>query len=239
MLASAVNEMRNISRGGDGNAITAFNASHRLLKDAIRRAADLIRSLDDTGQSQVEAGRRALRELDYLLQEPDIDPGFKETGETLTDLLTRETFFKDLPAIAAAAAAISQEQVRRRGLAVTVCTEAYKGALKTLASTPGWEQLGAELQALIAQPLQACATNDGAGKSLSELRMEAETCPGRLEAAVRKVLETIEGDRLATVSAGQYFAGGIETEEQLDQALMGLRDELSRLIGEGKKVVVR
>ena len=54
----------------------------------------------DTGQSQVEAGRRALRELDYLLQEPDIDPGFKETGETLTDLAKRETFFRDLPAIA-------------------------------------------------------------------------------------------------------------------------------------------
>ena len=53
------------------------------------------------------------------------------------------------------------------------------------------------------------------------------------------MLETIEGDRLATVSAGQYFSGGIETEEQLDQALTGLRDELSRLIGEGKKVVVR
>jgi hypothetical protein len=239
MLASAVNEMRNISRGGDGNAITAFNASHRLLKDAIRRSGDLIRSLDETGQSQVEAGRRALRELAYLLQEPDIDPGFKETGETLGDLLAKETFFRELTAISAAAATISQEQARRRGLAVMGCTEAYKGALKTLASTPGWEQLGADLQALIAQPLQACATGDGTGKSLSELRMETETCPGRLETAVRKVLETIEGDRLATVSAGQYFSGGIETEEQLDQALTGLRDELSRLIGEGKKVVVR
>lgn len=239
MLDSALNEMRNISRGGDSNAITAFNASHILLKDAVRRAADLTKALDGAGQSQIEAGRRALYELDYLLQEPDIDPGFKEKGETLADLLAKETFFRDLSAISAAAAAISGEQARRRDLAVDACTEAYKSALKTLAATPGWEQLDADVQALIAQPLQACATSDGAGKSLSELRMETETCPGRLEAAVRKALETIEGDRLATVSAGQYFTGGIETEEQLDQALTGLRDELSRLIGEGKKVVVR
>ena len=238
-LDSALNEMRNISRGGDGNAITAFNASHRLLKDAIRRSADLTKALDDTGQGQVEAGREALRDLAFLLQEPDIDPSFREAGETLTDLLAKETFFRELPAISAAAATISEEQARRRELAVTACTDAYKDALKTLAATPGWEQLGAEVQALIAQPLQGCATGDGAGKSLSELRMETETCPGRLEAAVRRVLETIEGDRLATVSAGQYFTGGIETEEQLDQALTGLRDELSRLIGEGKKVVVR
>jgi hypothetical protein len=52
-------------------------------------------------------------------------------------------------------------------------------------------------------------------------------------------MEAIEGDRLATVSVAQFFVGGIETEEQLDQALAGLRDELGRLIGEGKKVIVQ
>lgn len=239
MLDSAINEMRNILRGSDGNAITAFNASHRLLKDAIRRSADLNNALDDSGQQQIASGRKALRDLDYLLQEPDIDPGFAETGDALRDLLAKETFFRDLPAISAAANAISQEQSRRRSLAIAACNDAYSAALKSLAATPGWEQLGRDLHAEIAQPLQGCATSDGAGKSLSELRMETETCPGRLETAVRKVLKTIEGDRLATVSAGQYFSGGIETEEQLDQALTGLRDELSRLIGEGKKVMVR
>lgn len=239
VLDSALNEMRNIGRGSDANAITAFNASHRLLKDAIRRGADLTKALDDRGQGQVEAGRQALGALTSLLQEPDLDPGFRETGETLRDLLAKETFFRDLSAIGEAAATILRELARRRERAVAVCIDAYTGALKTLATTPGWEQLNADLQALIAHPLQACATSDGAGKSLSELRMETETCPSRLDAAVRKVLETIEGDRLATVSAGQYFTGGVETEEQLDQALAGLRDELSRLIGEGKKVVVR
>jgi hypothetical protein len=53
------------------------------------------------------------------------------------------------------------------------------------------------------------------------------------------VLQAIDGDRIVSVSVGQYFAGGIENEEQLEQALSGLRDELGRLIGEGKKVIVR
>ena len=35
-----------------------------------------------------------------------------------------------------------------------------------------------------------------------------------------------------------YSGSGIETEEQLDAALAGLRDECSRLIGAGKKVVL-
>jgi hypothetical protein len=34
------------------------------------------------------------------------------------------------------------------------------------------------------------------------------------------------------------FAGGVETEEQLDAALGGIREECARLIGAGKKIVV-
>ncbi len=36
---------------------------------------------------------------------------------------------------------------------------------------------------------------------------------------------------------GPYFGAGIETEEQLDAALTGLREACARLIGAGKKVV--
>jgi hypothetical protein len=43
---------------------------------------------------------------------------------------------------------------------------------------------------------------------------------------------------LAPVNVQPYFAGGIETEEQLDAALTGLKDECMRLIGKGKKVVL-
>jgi hypothetical protein len=44
---------------------------------------------------------------------------------------------------------------------------------------------------------------------------------------------------MATVSIGSYFGDGIETEEQLDAALTGIRDECARLIGSGKKVIVQ
>jgi hypothetical protein len=44
---------------------------------------------------------------------------------------------------------------------------------------------------------------------------------------------------LVSVSVSSYFAEGIETEEQLDAALEGVREEFARLIGEGKKVIVQ
>jgi hypothetical protein len=49
----------------------------------------------------------------------------------------------------------------------------------------------------------------------------------------------VDGDRVATVRLSGYFSGGIETEEQLDAALAGIREECSRLIGTGKKVIVQ
>ena len=49
----------------------------------------------------------------------------------------------------------------------------------------------------------------------------------------------IDGERVVTVSVGSYFAGGIETEEQLEAALEGVREECARLIGAGKKVIVQ
>jgi hypothetical protein len=52
-------------------------------------------------------------------------------------------------------------------------------------------------------------------------------------------MRIIEGDRVVSVSLSTFFAGGVETEEQLDAALAGLREECARLIGSGKKVLVR
>ncbi len=36
-----------------------------------------------------------------------------------------------------------------------------------------------------------------------------------------------------------FFAGGVETEEQLDAALQGLKETCERHIGAGKKVLIQ
>ena len=67
---------------------------------------------------------------------------------------------------------------------------------------------------------------------MSRLRLEASG-PGAFT-------RPVEGDRSA-IGLGRpvFLWRGIETEEQLDQALTWhARGELSRLIGEGKKVMV-
>lgn len=239
VLDSALNEMRSIRRGSDGNAIVSFNAAHRSIKDAIKRGADLAKALDEEGIQKIQLGRKALHDLPHVLNEPDIDPSFADVGKQLQDILGKETFFRDLPSVQNLAAKIIDEHQKRHSTALARRSELYREALEQLAGTTGWTGLAPHLKDEISRPLRACASSEPAGEAIAQLRSEAEACPSRRDAAIRRVLEVIEGDRLVTVSVGQFFSGGIETSEQLDQALAGLRDELSRHIGEGRKVVVR
>ncbi|AUX29563.1 MULTISPECIES: BrxE family protein [Sorangium] len=62
---------------------------------------------------------------------------------------------------------------------------------------------------------------------------------GRLgSAALRRGFPRTHRFAQARCAVQPCFGAGIETEEQFDAALAGLRDERARLIGAGKKVVL-
>jgi hypothetical protein len=239
VIDGALNQMRAIRRGNEENAILSFNASHKNIKAAVKRGADLAAALTDSALNDIQKARSAAATLPILVEEPDLDPAFVEKGALLDDLLKRETFFRELGPIAKTAAAIQGEYKRRYDAALDGRVKAYLDALEVLAKTPGWERLDDAQHDEISQQLRQCADKNWNNQTIRHLRSETELCETRLAAAIAKMHQILEGERLATVSVGQYFAGGIETEEQLDQALGGIRDEFSRLIGEGKKVIVK
>lgn len=71
------------------------------------------------------------------------------------------------------------------------------------------------------------------------MRADLAACPGFLSKAVEEMLRLVDGNRVVCVAASSYFSGGIETEEQLDRALSGLKEQCLELIGAGKKVLVQ
>lgn len=237
-LASALDAMQNIRRGGVENAILGFGAAHKAIGEAIKRSAELKAVLDNGGMERIGGARKALAQLKALEAEPDFDPNLAEEGAVLENILSRETFFRDLPRLDQAAKMIAEAHAKVRGEALRSRAAAYSAALQRLAETLGWETLDAPVQAEIAAPLKKYAEETG-DDTIAQLRSDRDACGPRLDAAVRRVLETVDGERLETISVEKFFGAGIESEEQLEQALAGLRDELSRLIGEGKKVIVR
>lgn len=240
VLDSTLAEIKLIRRGGDDGAISAFNAAHRSIKEGIHRAGELEKALTEPRLRDLREARRAMTVAwPFLATESDVDPEVRASAEELDDLLRRETFFRELPFIEQRGYGLLAEYNRRHEIAMRELTTAYDDALGRLHAAPGWPNADQAQQARLEAPLRRCIDSPHEGVSVPQLRAEREACESRLRKALAELDQLLEGDRLATLNASSFFSGGVETEEQLDEALKGLREECARLIGAGKKVVVR
>jgi hypothetical protein len=240
VLEGALGEMKAILRGSDDNAISTFNASHRAVKDAIKRASEIGQALSEPRLLELEHARQALAtEWQFLGEEKDISDELRAKASALKDLMARETFYRDLASIERNSGAIEMEYSRRYEGALRARVEVYTRALEKLVQTPGWTDLEQEQQARISAPLKQGVRSNERGVPIAQMRSEREACDSRLRSAITEIHRIINGERLVTVSLSSYFAGGVETDEQLEAALAGIREECERLIGAGKKVIVQ
>lgn len=240
VLEGALGQMKAILRGSEDDTIATFNASHRSIKDAIKRAAELEQALSEPRLRDLERGRMALGTAwSFLRDEANIGDDLSNKAAALEDLLARETFYKELTSIDQFTAAIEAEYERRYEEALSARIAAYTEALDHLLQTPGWAGVEEEQQRKVSWPIQRGIATVKEKIPIPQLRSDRDACDGRLRAAVAEVHRLIDGDRLATVSLSSYFGGGVETEEQLDAVLDGIREECARLIGAGKKVIVQ
>src|SRR5262249_53225401 len=98
VLGEALSQMSVIRRSSDDQVISTFNASHKNLKEAIKRAAELNQTLAPAQIDDVKRARVALTDRwPFLSTEPDITDEDREHAAQLEDILQRETFFRDLP----------------------------------------------------------------------------------------------------------------------------------------------
>ncbi len=241
VLRSALDQMLSIRTGKEDHAILTFNGAYKELKEAVKRGAELNQALNEPRLHDLARAQRILKTIwPFLNEEPDLTNGHREHAEKLADLMARETFFRELPAIDQHTQALEQEYERRHQEAVNARCAAYTAALARLRSTPGWEQLNEDQQHLVSVPLAVRATSEGAdSQTIPLIREQLEACDSLLRKAIEEILRLIDGHRVVRVSASSYFSGGIDTEEQLDAALEGLRVQCLELIGAGKKVLVQ
>lgn len=240
VLDGAIGQMKAILRGSEDNAIATFNTSHRRIKDAIKRAVELEQVLSEPRLHDLERARKAQSGLwSFLSQEADIADDLRTRATELDDLLQRETFFKELPAIEQHTKALEVEYQRRFDEALDARVAAYTKSFDKLVKTPGWTEIDEDQQRRLAEPFERGKKRDETRVPIPQLRADRDACGGRLSTAIAELRRIIDGERVVTVSVGSYFAEGVETEEQLEAALDGVREECARLIGAGKKVIVQ
>ena len=118
-----------------------FNSSHRSIKEAIKRAAELEQCLDEIRLKDLERARRALvMAWPFLSQESDVSNELRDSAATLGDLLERESFYKELPAIDQNTRAIEAEYNTRLEDAIDARIVVYSEALDQLVATPRLER---------------------------------------------------------------------------------------------------
>lgn len=240
LLEGAIGQMKAILRGSEDNAIATFNTSHRAIKDAIKRAVELEQALTAPRLSELERAREALgARWGFLSQEADISDDLRARATELADLLERETFFRELPAIDQHTKALELEYQRRFAEALDARVAVYADAFEKLAKTSGWAEVDQHQRRRLAEPFERGQRRDETRIPIPQLRADRDACSARLSAAMAELRRIIDGERVVTVSVGSYFAEGVETEEQLESALSGVREECARLIGAGKKVIVQ
>ena len=241
VLSDALDQLRVIRSGSEENAILTFNGCWGELKEAIKRASELNDALTDPALDGLAKARTVTRrDWPFLERESELPDGLADKATELIDLLDRETFFRELAGIDQLHRDISNEYKARFGQAVDARSTAYREALDSLRATPGWTDLSADQQERVSRPLSApLGQTPSESTPIPQIRAETEACESRLAKAIREMLCMLEGNRLVQVQARAFFSGGIETPEQLEQALQGLRDECERWIGAGKKVLVQ
>ena len=240
VLENAIGQMKGILRGSDDNAINTFNASYRSIKDAVKRAIELEQLLTEPSLRDLERARVAKDVLwAFLERETNIQEDLRTKAGALADMLARETFFKDLSSIEQHSTVIESEYERQFNEAIEERISEYTGALNKLVSAPGWKEVAEPSRRKLAEPFERWMIRESERLPIPQIRADRDACESRLRQALGELRRTIDGDRVVMVNMGSYFASGIETEEQLDAALNGVRDECARLIGAGKKIIVQ
>jgi hypothetical protein len=240
VVATALSNIVGFRRQRDCQALKAFTACHQELKDAIKRGAELANALTEPALHDIARARKALDSLwPFLQQEPDLDDDDREHATQLADLMARESFYRELAAIDQHTKALETAFQARLRQALDARSQAYQAALEQLHGTPGWGQVAEEQRDRIAEPLTAYTVAKASNHSIPQLRADLDACPVRRDKAIEELLRLMDGNRVVKVSASSYFSGGVENEEQLDQALGGLKEQCLELIGAGKKVLVQ
>ena len=240
VLQDGVDLLKSIRTGNEEQAILSFNAGHKQIKEARKRAAALRDTLTEPPLLALRNARGILSiTWPVLKEEPDLAAEFSDHAAALTDMLARETFHKEIAAIGQHAAALKAEHARRHAGASARRSEVYTAALAKVATVPGWTELEEGQRERLAAPLSACAAPAAPAVGLALLRSDTDACPGRTQKVIEEMLRLAEGTRLVRLDIATYFSGGIETTEQLDAAINALREECERQLAEGKRILIQ
>jgi hypothetical protein len=239
-LVDGIEQAEAIRSAGDDDAILTFVQAHRTLGAARDRAHELAPAFQQHAETLRRARWVQQRQWPFLRDEGDAPEELRAVAEDLSELLRRETFFRELPRISEHAGSIDAEYRRRFDAIEAERVATYRRALERLEGHAGWQEItDAQREAISGHLRSRAGKSLGAITPIDALREEIAACPEHLRRAEQALLEAVDGARLVTLRIDAYFKGRVESPEQLDAAIEELRRECAKLLAVGKTVLIR
>lgn len=239
-LGAARSVVSELQAGNDSQVLKAFITGHKTLEHGLDRLKQLEEHLHAAAVEQLRAAHRAVeKEWPALEADGVTEASLSEAAVAIGDILAKETFYTELPSLAATTSQVQTAYQDRHAEAGVERSETYAAALDSLRNTPGWTDLDDGARDEIAEPLRRRAEDAEATATLAMLRENTLACPGLLKAARDKVLQlSSKGPEPQVVIVTEVVSGLLNNEEQLDAALEQVRDHCLKSIVDGTPVLL-
>lgn len=222
-------------------------ASLKAAHDRVRKIADC---LDEKGLLVLRNARHAAGDVGNLLEalgHTDLQPQVK----SLRELLSTDSLFDSLSSIQAATKEILRAFRTLYEGRHADRTEQFGLAIEKIKGREEWTAVPETMREPVLGPLQSrCCTElhltDGStackncGATMSQMESDVAALGGLFAQVVAQIQKLITPPEvpLRRVRIADFFAGAVEDEGQVRQAVARLQDHLLELLSEGVKIVV-
>jgi hypothetical protein len=239
-----------IESGSADDCVTILAGGGVSLKRGHDRVRKIAECLDEKGLATLRNARRAVGEVWDLLDaqaRADLQP----KTDQLRELLSTEALLDSLSSIPATSREILGAYRTLYESRHIDRTEQFWGAIEKIKGREEWTAVPDSMREPVLAPLQSrCCGDlnlpDGAlacescRAGLNQMDSDVAALGGLFAQVVVQIQKLITPPEvpLRRVRVAEFFAGAVENEEQVRQAVARLQDHLLKLLGEGVKVVV-
>jgi hypothetical protein len=239
-----------IETGSADDCVNIIAGGGSSLKDAHDSLRKMAQALDERGIAIVRQARLAVGQMWSQLE----DHGQTELAEQvakLHGLLNAQTFYESMMEMKAATHEVTSAYQSLYRQPHTERMEQFQQAIEKMKGHADWHQVPESMREPVLQPLLSrccdapevlegtlvCAT---CGATLSQMESDLAALGGLVAQAIAQIQKatTPPGVKIQRVQLAEFFAGAVETEEQVKKAVTQLQDHLLKLLDEGVKIVV-
>lgn len=236
-----------IASSPSDDAIRTFAQEALAIHSGLEQARQMREALNASARQTIEKARSVLQNAWPALKgRVGTDPEVAAAGERLQQNLAALTWYQRLPTIAQDTQYLAEEYLKRYRDAWNRRNAAYERAVEEVKSLPGFAALEPSVQQRLLQPLLIRIGEPRDGSAITEPRysptldqLEADLLavePLKQQVKVR-LEELTQEEPVVTVPVSRFFPTSIANPEELDEALVALKEYCLKLIQEGKRII--